>query len=142
MALHHQKDSWFGLKMVGVCPVSAGVSAFIGLSESVCIGVDRKGVGTFATYGASVGPQAGGFLGMSVIASNGDLDDQKGKFTFDEGSASFPGGPSPSPTVFGSHAWSGDVDTWQLGGGIGFGSPVGLARGVSYTIVKRWSWPW
>ncbi|HEY0992302.1 MAG TPA: hypothetical protein VGD80_34860, partial [Kofleriaceae bacterium] len=135
MALHHQKDSWFGLKMVGVCPVSGGIAALIGVNGSACIGVDAKGVGRFESYGASAGPQLGGFLGMSVVASTGDIDDQKGRFDFWEGSA------GSGAMGFASHAWSGDVHTYQVGAGWGFGAPLNLARGVSYTFVHP-RWPW
>jgi RHS repeat-associated protein len=135
MALHHQKDSWFGLKMVGVCPFSGGIAALIGVNASACIGVDAKGVGRFESYGASAGPQLGGFLGMSVVTSTGDIDDQRGAFDFWEGSA------GSGAVGFASHAWSGDVHTYQVGAGWGFGAPMNLARGVSYTFVHR-RWPW
>ncbi|MGH9885053.1 MAG: RHS repeat domain-containing protein, partial [bacterium] len=135
MAGNRRKGSFFGLRMVGVCPFAGGISTLIGVSASACIGVDAKGARRFESYGASVGPQAGGFLGMSMVASTGDIDDQKGKFDFWEGSA------GQGAVGFGSYAWSGNVRTFHLGAGWGFGAPLNLGRGVSYTFVHR-RWPW
>ena len=70
-----------GIGMFGLC-FGVDIGAFSGLTGSVCVAVDRHGVGVLETGGYHEGATFGAFFGGGMIVSNGDMEDQKKGFKY------------------------------------------------------------
>ncbi|GHJ48892.1 hypothetical protein Cs7R123_62340 [Catellatospora sp. TT07R-123] len=126
------------IKMVGYCPISGGLSAYFGVAGSVCIGVDDKGVGFMLTGGTSEGVQAGGWLGMGMVFSNGDLMDQAGGFETTDAGAGW--GKIGGDITYATGTSNGrPIWTTAVTGTYGVGSPVTWTHGGSETLVCRFN---
>jgi RHS repeat-associated protein len=125
--------------MVGVCPFGgSAANAFLGVNGSVCLAADSHGLGWVFTGGGGLSAGEGDFAGAGVVVSDGNIDDQRGWFTYVDGGAG-----DGEVSVSGSYAWgSGSngqpVHTSSVLVGPGAGGSVGV--GKSYT--KVWHIPW
>ncbi|MEU4769289.1 RHS repeat-associated core domain-containing protein [Actinosynnema sp. NPDC023794] len=114
------------IQMVGAC-FGGSAADVMGVGGSLCVAIDSKGISGFVAGGGSAGLNQGGFLGVGIIASTGDIDDQRYWFdTAEAGAGSFDGS-----VAWGTGQYDQPVYTGMLLVGLGTGG--GVAVGRSYT---------
>jgi RHS repeat-associated protein len=114
------------LRLVGLCG-GLGAGALVTGSAQGCVVSDTKGFGAMSSAGAEEGPMFIFGAGLSVVVSNGDLEDQRGPFKNRD---------VASPWGSGGVAYSGG--TWDLNVGLeSKGVGLGYASGQSNTY---WIW--